>query len=227
MNEDFKWVAFYPAVCTGLAGYAAERKELVNFLFEKLPAETGYLHDSAGNKIRDIDPFTFLGVMNRHISDAKKLEVAQAFKEFFKVEEDVPQNFHGIPPLSNENSMFFSFKDGKTDKDIQNLWDFFLALTEDNRDIGPMFDKLTTTQYGIKFNLTIGMYWVCPSKYFPLDGPSRKFLSVHGIEVGNKVPSFSEYMEIIQELKRSVKPFGKDAFAKITRSIFLDDISKK
>ena len=107
MKEDFSWVNFYPAVCNGIKKYASDRRALVAFLFEKLPEETTYLHNPEGVKVTDIDPFTFLGVMNRHISDAKKSLVAQAFKEFFDVKEPTPQNFHGIPPLSNENSMFF------------------------------------------------------------------------------------------------------------------------
>ncbi len=86
---------------------------------------------------------------------------------------------------------------------------FFLALLDTSQDVGSMFDRLTTTQYGIKFNLTIGMYWVCPDVYFPLDGPSRRFLQEHGIEVGHKVPSFAEYKTIIEEVKSKVceKPF--------------------
>lgn len=229
MNEDFSWVTFYPAVCNGLKKYASDRGALLAFLFEKLPEETTYLHNPEGVKVRDIDPFTFLGVMNRHISDPKKSLVAEAFKEFFEVKEPIPQNFHGIPPLSNENSMFFSFKDGKTAEDIQNLWNFFLALLGNSQDVGSMFDRLTTTQYGIKFNLTIGMYWVCPDVYFPLDGPSRRFLQEHGIEVGHKVPSFAEYKTIIEEVKSKVceKSFNQESFAKITRSIFLNDIVKK
>ena len=101
MNEDFSWVTFYPALCNGLKKYASDRRALLAFLFEKLPEETTYLHNPEGVKVRDIDPFTFLGVMNRHISDPKKSLVAEAFKEFFEVKEPIPQNFHGIPPLSN------------------------------------------------------------------------------------------------------------------------------
>ena len=102
-------------------------------------------------------------------------------------------------------------------------------MLDNSQDVGSMFDRLTTTQYGIKFNLTIGMYWVCPDVYFPLDGPSRRFLQEHGIEVGHKVPSFAEYKTIIEEVKSKVceKPFNQESFAKITRSIFLNDIVKK
>ena len=106
---------------------------------------------------------------------------------------------------------------------------FSCVLLDNSQDVGSMFDRLTTTQYGIKFNLTIGMYWVAQMCISPLTVRSRRFLQEHGIEVGHKVPSFAEYKTIIEEVKSKVceKPFNQESFAKITRSIFLNDIVKK
>lgn len=100
--------------------------------------------------------------MNRHISQEKKAEVAKAFKIFFKVDEPSPTDFRGVSPLNNENSMFFGFKDGKTKEDINNLWTLFLGIFGQNNEVADLFNEMTRHQYGIKFNLTMGMYWVCP-----------------------------------------------------------------
>lgn len=93
--------------------------------------------------------------------------------------------------------MFFGFKDGQTEKDIDNLWQFFISVLNDESSVGAQFNEMTAHQYGIKFNLTIGMYWIRPEKYFPLDTPSRAFLERHGIKCSStSVPAFKDYEQI-------------------------------
>ena len=142
--------------------------------------------------------------MNRHISQEKKAEVAKAFKIFLKVDEPAPTDFRGVSPLNNENSMFFGFKDGKTAEDINNLWTLYLGLFGKNDKVAELFNQMTQHQYGIKFNLTMGMYWVCPTKYFPLDGPSRKYLNARGVAVSEKVPTYDEFVKISEEVREKL-----------------------
>ena len=149
--------------------------------------------------------------MNRHISQEKKAEVAKAFKIFFKVDEPSPTDFRGVSPLNNENSMFFGFKDGKTKEDINNLWTLFLGIFGQNNEVADLFNEMTRHQYGIKFNLTMGMYWVCPTKYFPLDGP-----------VSEQVPSYDEFLKISEEVRQKLcgGSTADNAFAIVTRDIY-------
>lgn len=160
--------------------------------------------------------------MNRHISQEKKAEVAKAFKIFFKVDEPSPTDFRGVSPLNNENSMFFGFKDGKTKEDINNLWTLFLGIFGQNNEVADLFNEMTRHQYGIKFNLTMGMYWVCPTKYFPLDGPSRKYLNARGVPVSEQVPSYDEFLKISEEVRQKLcdGSTADNAFAIVTRDIY-------
>ena len=179
-------------------------------------------NDPDHKKLTDIDPFTVFGVMNRHISQEKKAEVAKAFKIFFKVDEPSPTDFRGVSPLNNENSMFFGFKDGKTKEDINNLWTLFLGIFGQNNEVADLFNEMTRHQYGIKFNLTMGMYWVCPTKYFPLDGPSRKYLNARGVPVSEQVPSYDEFLKISEEVRQKLcgGSTADNAFAIVTRDIY-------
>lgn len=222
MDSDYSWVKFYPAAAKKLCSYQDKREELLAWLYSALPAETNYLHNPQGDHLSDIDPFSVFGIFNRHISQEKKSETAAALKKFLGVEEPVPQDFRGVSPLSNENSMFFSFKDKNVEKDIQNLWDLFTGICQNSPGIGPQFDAMTEHQYGIKFNLTMAMYWIAPTKYFPLDKPSRIYLNERGIKVSEKVPTYAEFQKISQEIREKLcdGSTAADAFAKITRDIY-------
>ena len=222
MDNDYSWTKFNPAAAQKLCAYSDRREELLSWLYSALPEETNYLHDPDHKKLTDIDPFTVFGVMNRHISQEKKAEVAKAFKIFFKVDEPSPTDFRGVSPLNNENSMFFGFKDGKTKEDINNLWTLFLGIFGQNNEVADLFNEMTRHQYGIKFNLTMGMYWVCPTKYFPLDGPSRKNLNARGVPVSEQVPSYDEFLKISEEVRQKLcgGSTADNAFAIVTRDIY-------
>lgn len=223
MDNDYSWTLFYPAAADKLCGYEDRRKELLDWLYSAIPQETSYLHDENRHKLSDIDPFTVFGVMNRHISQEKKTEVAEAFKKFLNLSETVPTDFRGVSPLNNENSMFFGFKDGKTQEDINNLWKLFLGIRgKQKEDVAGLFDEMTQHQYGIKFNLTMAMYWIAPTMYFPLDGPSRKYLNARGIEVSEKVPSYTDFLRISDEVRTKLcgGSTADNSFAKVTRDIY-------
>lgn len=80
MDNDYSWTKFNPAAARKLCAYSDRREELLTWLYSALPEETNYLHGPNHKKLTDIDPFTVFGVMNRHISQEKKAEVAKAFK---------------------------------------------------------------------------------------------------------------------------------------------------
>ena len=89
MDNDYSWTKFNPAAARKLCAYSDRREELLTWLYSALPEETNYLHGPNHKKLTDIDPFTVFGVMNRHISQEKKAEVAKSFKIFFKVDEQI------------------------------------------------------------------------------------------------------------------------------------------
>ncbi len=221
MDDNYSWVKFYEKLAIGLGAFEKDRDTLLKWIYASLSEFTNYLHQPNHSKLSDIDPFTVIGTFNRHISVENKKRIAQEFKSFLQLDELVPENFAGIPPLSNENSMFFGFKDGKTSQDIQNLWDIFIAATRNPGRVGPLFNAMTKHQYGIKFNLTLALYWIDPNHFFPLDGPSRKVLQKIGVNIKDKVPSFDQYMSIVSKVRVAQKAgtlYGS-TFPQLTRWI--------
>ena len=97
-----------------------------------------------------------------------------------------------------------------------------LGIFGQNNEVADLFNEMTRHQYGIKFNLTMGMYWVCPTKYFPLDGPSRKYLNARGVPVSEQVPSYDEFLKISEEVRQKLcgGSTADNAFAIVTRDIY-------
>lgn len=230
MNDDFSWVYFYTELADKIASYQNKQSALLNWLYSELSNYTHYLHLSTGKPLTQIDPFTLFGVFNRHISTDGKILVASKFQNFFDVKAKVPTDFTGIPPLSNENSMFFSSKSQSLSNDISNLWEIFCKVIKDPSSIGPLFDQMTEHQYGIKFNLTIALYWIRPSIFFPLDTPSRVFLNNLGIPASNdRPPSFNQYLKIIQALHSKIRnrEIPENSFPEVTRAIYYQSHPQK
>ena len=66
--------------------------------------------DGGSGPLRDICPFTTIGLFNRGITDAKRRAIAGMLAEFLGVEESVPRTFGGIPVLNNMNAWFFQYE---------------------------------------------------------------------------------------------------------------------
>ena len=98
--------------------------------------------------------------------------------------QELPKSFTGIPLLNPQKATFYYFKDKRGENDINNLWDVFelaiLYSDEKKEEIYQNFvdayDKVLT-QMGIKWNITMGLYWIRPYDYINLDSRTRWFLS--------------------------------------------------
>src|SRR5699024_933412 len=96
----------------------------------------------------------------------------------------VPKTFDGIPVVNNMAATFYYFIDDREENDIENLWAIFnSALDFANSHTGTSrntfikdFDKVIQ-QKGIKWNLTMGLYWIRPKEYINLDVKNRRFIS--------------------------------------------------
>ena len=59
--------------------------------------------------------------------------------------------------------------------------------------------------HGIKWNLTIGMYWIRPYLYVPLDELSRKYLAKIGVDVFKETDlSGKNYMSLLDTIKKRI-----------------------
>ena len=178
--NSFTWIPFYTELAEKILDYKDKRNELVQFVYS-LGECSNFIKKDDGSKVDDIDPYTIFAIFNRKISDDKRKQIAKSFKEYFSIIADIPADFTGIPVMNPQKSVFFYRQTSK--EQIPLLWDLFEAeLNDDKSKLVRAFDQLETF-HGIKWNLTMGMYWVRPYTYMPLDEPSRKYLRSIGIDI--------------------------------------------
>ena len=87
----------------------------------------GSVSDGTTGFIRDICPFTTLGLFNRGIKDANRKVIAAELAKFLGVQEAVPDTFEGIPLLNNLKSWYFPHENKRAADHIDALWNVFAA----------------------------------------------------------------------------------------------------
>lgn len=182
-EEDvrFKWTGFYEEVANALSEYRHNRAALVTWIQET--ADKFDLSYIQGKDLEDVDPFTVIGMFNRGMTDENRKKVATELASFLSVDVAVPDSFEAIPILNNQKSWFFAGKDKIKDDDIDNLWALFeLAkefADEKTEDDGVQFIKLynqVASQNGVRWNLTMGLYWIRPWFFPTLESQSQEYL---------------------------------------------------
>src|SRR5262245_16819915 len=137
-QQSFTWIPFYQELAKKLTGWENRQAELISFL-ETLRVE-GFvitpLNDKDENGTRflleEIDPFTFFGVFNRGIQFDQRIAILVRVKQYFELQNEVPEDFDGIPVLNNLKSWFFPYQDSRDKEDIARLWQVFRLGLEKN-----------------------------------------------------------------------------------------------
>ena len=169
-KEYLTWVAFYTEFAEKLLPYAKDRKTLIEKIKNVYTAIGMRLPKlEKDNNIIDIDPFTVFGLFNKGITNANRIVILRGIAEEFSVNAPVPESFEGIPLLNNQKATFYFFIGERQDDDIENLWRVFVSAMEyakshsESSRIALMeaYDA-ALLQKGIKWNLTMALYWICP-----------------------------------------------------------------
>lgn len=203
---SFTWIPYYKEFAQRLTQFQKDRKQLLNLIYDnrdELLAK--YLHDQGGegDLLEDIDPFTVFGLFNRGIKHENRINSAKLFKNILDIKADIPKDFEGIPVLNNQKSHFFGFRSHRGKNDIQNLWNLFIKVVNDEN-----FEEEYNTvikQFIIKVNITMGLFWIRPEKFLAFDRTNRQYLKEqYGIKLPNKAPEYSEYMKILDSINKKM-----------------------
>lgn len=203
---SFTWIPYYKEFAQRLTQFQKDRKRLLNLIYDnrdELLAK--YLHDQGGegDLLEDIDPFTVFGLFNRGIKHENRINSAKLFKNILDIKVDIPKDFEGIPVLNNQKSHFFGFRSHRGKNDIQNLWNLFIKVVNDEN-----FEEEYNTvikQFIIKVNITMGLFWIRPEKFLAFDRTNRQYLKEQfGIKLPNKAPEYSEYMKILDSINKKM-----------------------
>lgn len=221
MNNAYQWVPFYEAFADKLLAYRNRRDELFE-LIKKVTSEQPlmqYLHfereDWWGPRNYQIDPFSVIGIMNRGTTDANRIALAKVLSIAFELNVPVPTQFKGIPVMNNKNS-FLSGPD--------EIWDLFVhaikAASTNNfsDDFKKAFDKaIAVSGNGLTY-ITMGLFWIRPHVFMPLDVNSRAFLhSRYGIIIPNGNCTGNEYVQFLDSLRKEItKEDSKMSFPELS-----------
>lgn len=183
--KQYEWIDFYTELATKLLSFKNDRQTLIQkivTIYQDVEMRLPTLEND--NNIVDMDPFTVLGLFNKGITQANRQKLLSGFAKCFSVSAKVPKQFAGIPLLNNQQSVFYGFGTDRKSDDIDNLWNLFeqaiiLAKsdTEKNRkQFIEWYDK-TQEQYLIKWNITMGLFWIRPYTYINLDSLNRNYIT--------------------------------------------------
>ncbi len=216
----FKWTNFYESLADKLLEYKERRDELIAEV-HKIASKTGFASylqdrfvDGSSGPLKDICPFTVMGMFNRKIDDDKRKAIAGELASFVGVAEPVPDSFKGIPRLFPMASWFFHYEKDRHPDDIDVLWEVFsraIAFADLGDDDARLafisaYDKAIHCRQ-VKWNLSTGFYWIRPWSFPTLDKHSREFiekkLTIHIAKNFRKkrVPDASDYLEVLNELE--------------------------
>lgn len=226
-KRRFKWTRFYEAVADKLLTFRNRRDELIAGIHVIASKVNGLSNlkdqfaDGSSGPLKDICPFTAMGIFNRGITDANRKAIASELASLLGVSEPVPDSFEGIPILNNQMSWFFGFDNKRQPDDIDALWEAFaqaIAFAEsDDAEARSAFISAydnATQRYGVGWNLTMGLYWIRPWNLPTLDNQSRRYINKKlNIQIGMNDPkgrcNATDYLAVLDTLEAR---FQKDAY---------------
>ena len=202
----FTWIPYYKEFSEKLLKFSEDRKALLNLIYSNRDEFlANYLHDEKGENdlCTDIDPFSTFGLFNRQIKSENRIRSTKLFKRLLNISSNAPSDFVGIPILNNQKSFFFGYKSKREKDDIQNLWNLFIKVVN-NEGFGQEYNKVIN-QFGININITMALFWIRPKEFLAFDSTNRKYLKEqYNINLPNKVPEYSEYRSILDDIKKKM-----------------------
>ncbi|MFC3864915.1 McrB family protein [Alcaligenes aquatilis] len=226
-KQRFEWTDFYEAVAEKLLAYADNRAPLIGAIHEigkkvpKFQILQDKFPDGSTGPLKDICPFTAMGIFNRSMTDANRKLIASELAHFLGVTIRVPSSFEGIPVLNNQRSWFFAYADKRGAGDIDALWRVFVTASrmvdDEQRDTRDAFIQAydeATQVWGVAWNLSTGLYWAHPWEFLTLDSQSRHYINKRlGLSVaisGQQGPCDGRaYLKLLDDLRLR---FGEDGY---------------
>lgn len=209
MDDAFQWVPFYEALADSLLSYKNKRGELFDLIKKTSSGQPlmQYLNfhreDWWGPRQHQIDPFSVIGILNRgQMTYPNRTGLANILGDIFGVSLPAPTQFDGIPVL-NPLKSFFAGVDG--------VWELFIAamgVAETGKftdEFKIAFERATAVKDNGVASITMGLYWIRPNVFMPLDKNSRMFISGrYGIEMPSSACSGDEYVSFLNSLNNKI-----------------------
>jgi len=183
----FDWIPFYEELADQLVAYRNRQTDLIQVLEElrsqgcKITPLEDRDEKESRFLLKEIDPFTFFGTFNRGVTNEARIHILKELKKEFKISTMVPSGFTGVPILNAQKSWFFSFKNLRKPDDVDRLWEVFIKALEPNSMQDTAFENAFDRALEVRntyINLTMGLFWIRPTKYISLDSKMQEYLKV-------------------------------------------------
>lgn len=226
---EFAWIPIYKELASKLLDYRERQDELIGITGELL--ERGHKAILINDRVEEgklgrpsvMDPFTFFASFNRTPNYADRAGMLRHLKERFRLVSEVPNTFEGVPLVNAQASWFFAYEKDRGKGDIDLLWNMAqAAVTATDLSSVPidLFDACLRVQYVGMAKLTMGLFWLNPDVFLPLDGNTVAYLERKGIQA--RVRSGAAYVEVLQavheRMTESIPEISKAAYTKATES---------
>lgn len=229
MASHFDWIDFYGAFADSLLKYKDNRSGLVDVIkrvYDKIGMPVPKIE--ADDSFVDIDPFSVFAFFNKGLTEKNRVTILEGFASELGISTPVPTSFPGVPNVSSMKAVFFCWLPDRGDDDIDNLWGLFetaLAVAEgkpEKEQFCELFDKVIK-QKGIRWNITLGLFWIRPESFISLDVNNRKYIRqcegmdsrildlLQKFEKKDLVTSGKEYLEFCDLFKDLITK-GKNTF---------------
>ncbi len=188
-EQRYDWTRFYEAFADQLLTFKEKRTELIDRIHAIATKENSmYLvqdqfSDGTSEPLKDICPFTTMGMFNRGITDSNRNFVATELANQLDVSGPVPDRFEGIPVVHNQSSWFFNYEKDRNPDDIDVLWDVFSCAISfsDSEDSDTRSAFISAYDSAIKvpnvgWKLSFGLYWIRPWSFPSLDTLARDYI---------------------------------------------------
>lgn len=221
-NQQFGWTSCYKSIANELLKYKDNRRPLVDCVHDiagsrGMAVLQDQFSDGSTGPLADICPFTTFALFNRGMTDENRQAIAEGLINFLGVKVPAPASFAGIPTVNNQRTWFFAYSRLRRDGDIDAIWRVFeaalrLAKTDTAECRAEFVDAYDATieVKGVAWNLTMGLYWIRPWHFVPLDGPSRDYLRGKlgaGVQLAKPLGGES-YLKLVDDLKARFREDG-------------------
>ena len=202
VETKYSWVPFYREMAEKILSFNEKRERLAELTY-LLGDKANYLIYK-DKKYNQLHPFAIFSIFNRGLSKENRITICHYFKDVLKVEANIPKDFDGIPIANNQKSWWGNPSD---DNENDQNWNLFNAATKNEtpEDFCRLFDEVRM-QKGAKWFLTIGLFWINPYLYMPLDTQSREYLKSLSIDIFPETElNGKNYLELLQTIKEKME----------------------
>lgn len=221
---EYSWMPFYRELSNELLAFRNRRDELIKLVLRAYDVSKIKMPklDSTGIP-SDMDPFTVFGMFNKQMKESSRIAFCAALKDLLSISADVPTDFDGIPLLNPLGSTFYCFTDDarRGTRDIDDLWSCYDAAIRYADHSGADAERAFISAYdavkdltGIKWKLSIGLFWIRPDSFLNLDSRNQWFLNERcalGEAFAAKlasmkgIPDGKKYMELCRDSIHLIK----------------------